>query len=79
MFTFTSNRTVSSTEPSYSVRGSHDTVANTVVTAAGFITGQFLRPDGTPAASAHVYATNVDNLSEIIGTTAADGTYKLRV
>lgn len=64
---------------SYRVTANRTTVANSVVTAAGIITGRFLRPDGTPAANAGVHVTNVNTAAEHGGQTAADGTYRLRV
>jgi hypothetical protein len=63
----------------YQVTAGHNTVANSVVTAAGIITGRFLGPDGQPAAAAGVHVTNMDNGSETGGVTAADGTYRIRV
>jgi hypothetical protein len=63
----------------YRVKANRTTVADSTVTAAGIITGQFLRPDGAPAANAAVNVTSVDNASQHSTVTAADGTYKLRV
>jgi 5-hydroxyisourate hydrolase-like protein (transthyretin family) len=63
----------------YQVTANRTTVADSVVTRAGFITGRFFGPDGEPAAHARVEATNVDNAAEHSGRTAADGTYRLRV
>lgn len=63
----------------YRVTANHNTVADSVVTAAGIITGRFLGPDGAPAANAGVYVTDVNTGSENGGITAADGTYRVRV
>ncbi|MFI5934593.1 carboxypeptidase-like regulatory domain-containing protein [Actinoplanes sp. NPDC051494] len=63
----------------YRVTAKRTTVATSVVTAPGFITGTFLRADGTPAANTEVAATNVDSAAEHPGRTAADGTYRIRV
>ena len=64
---------------SYRVTANHTTVANSVVTAAGIISGRFLLPDGTPNANAGVHVTNANTASETGGVTAADGTYRIRV
>ena len=63
----------------YQVRANRTTVADSVVTATGFIAGRFLGPDGRPAANASVNVTNVNTAAEHGGVTAADGTYRIRV
>jgi hypothetical protein len=63
----------------YRVRAHRTTVADSVITAAGVITGRFLGPDGTPAANAGVNVTNVNTASETATVTAADGSYRVRV
>lgn len=64
---------------SYRVTADHNTVVNSIVTAAGIISGKILGPDGKPAANAPVYVTNVNTASENGGQAAADGTYRVRV
>jgi hypothetical protein len=63
----------------YRVTAKHDTFADSVVTAAGFITGRILGPDGRPAAGTDVFATNVATAAQHTGRTAADGTYRMGV
>ena len=63
----------------YRVTANRDTVANSVVTTAGFIAGRILGPDGSPAAGAAVNIDNVDDLSQHAGVTGADGTYRIKV
>ena len=64
---------------SYQIKANRNTVADSTVTAAGIIAGQFLRPDGAPAANAAVNVTSLDDASQHSTVTAADGTYQLRV
>lgn len=63
----------------YRVAAGRTTVANSVVTAAGTIKGKVLAASGEPAAGVQVTAENDEHAAAWDATTAADGTYAMRV
>ena len=63
----------------YRIVAGRTTVANSVVTAPGVITGRLLAATGGPAANVGVTADDYDTARSWNTTTAADGTYALRV
>ena len=63
----------------YPVRPGHDTVAGSTVSAAGVITGKVEATSGGPAAGVQVSVDDDSTASTWSATTAADGTYRLKV
>lgn len=63
----------------YPVRAGRTTVANSVVYAAGRLTGRVVDATGAPAAGIPVAAEDDTHARSFAGTTGADGTYALRV
>ena len=63
----------------YPITAGRTTVANSVVTAPGVITGRLRAATGGPAAGVSVTADDYDTARSWTATTAADGTYTLRV
>ncbi|WP_157437021.1 carboxypeptidase-like regulatory domain-containing protein [Actinoplanes subtropicus] len=63
----------------YAVVAGRNTVANSVVTAASTIRGTVLAASGGPAAGVTVTAENDEHAAAWSATTAADGTYTMRV
>jgi hypothetical protein len=67
------------TPTAYSIRSGRTTVANSVVYAAGKVTGTVTTATGAPAAGVKVNAEDDEHARTFDGVTAADGTYSLRV
>ncbi|MEU4237715.1 carboxypeptidase-like regulatory domain-containing protein [Actinoplanes sp. NPDC026619] len=63
----------------YAIRAGRTTVANSVVYAAGRVTGKVTTATGAPAAGVQVSAEDDEHARSFDGTTATDGTYSLRV
>lgn len=63
----------------YTVVAGRNTVANSVVTAASTIKGRVLAASGGPAAGVPVTAEDDEHAAAWSATTAADGTYTMRV
>ena len=63
----------------YRVAADRTTPANSVVTAAGIVTGRIFDTNGRPAANAGVSLSILTTASDQDGVTGADGTYRIRV
>ncbi|GAA2645350.1 carboxypeptidase-like regulatory domain-containing protein [Paractinoplanes durhamensis] len=63
----------------YAVRAGRTTKADSVVYAAGKVTGKVTTATGSPAAGVVVNAEDDEHARSFDGVTAADGTYSLRV
>ncbi len=67
------------TAAAYKVAPGRSTKADSVVTAAGIISGRLTAASGGPASNVRVTADDYDTARAWETTTAADGTYQLRV
>ncbi|GAA0577684.1 hypothetical protein GCM10010172_73100 [Paractinoplanes ferrugineus] len=67
------------TPSAYAVVAGRTTFADSVVPAAGRLTGRVLDASGAPAAGVAVSAEDDEHARDFTGTTAADGRYSLRV
>ncbi|MBU2662330.1 carboxypeptidase-like regulatory domain-containing protein [Actinoplanes bogorensis] len=67
------------TATSYAVAAGRGTRANSIVTAAGIISGRLVTANGSPAANVRVVADNYENARFWETTTSATGRYTLKV